>query len=207
MARVGLLLLLVSLLLLGCQRQGEPTDDLLASTPVGELPLPTMTLEGALPPDGSVPGGTGEVAGADEVVIITPVITTDTAAAPPPAPPTAAPRFSNLRFAPQGDAAPQASFPIGTDEVCALWDYQEIAPTDSIRRVWYLNDQVYIERQATWDFAKYGVAGTVRDICLYDRIDGYIDGAVDGIDPGQWRVEIYLNGEQLLSQGFAVGTP
>lgn len=206
MARIGLLLLLFSLFLLGCQRQGDPTNDLLASTPgVGGLPA-AITPAVEAPLDPSVPGGAGDVAGADDVAVITPVVVTDTVVVPPP--PAAAPqRFSNLRFAPSGEAAPQSSFALGADEVCAIWDYQAIAPTDTIRRVWYLNDQVYVERQETWDFVKYNASGTVRDICLYDRLDGYIDGAVDGIDPGQWRVEIFLNGESQLSQGFTVGTP
>ncbi|MGH2544030.1 MAG: hypothetical protein ACRDIB_14610, partial [Ardenticatenaceae bacterium] len=76
-----------------------------------------------------------------------------------------------------------------------------------MERLWILNDEVYVERREMWDLGTYGASGTVTDICLFDRIDGHIDGSVDGFDPGRWRVEIYLNGEQLLSQEFTVGGP
>jgi hypothetical protein len=71
--------------------------------------------------------------------------------------------------------------------------------TDVMERLWFHNDAEYVTRREDWDFLKYGFSGTVRDIFLFDRIDG--------IDPGQWRVELYLNGEQQAVAEFTVGGP
>ncbi|MDQ4076330.1 MAG: hypothetical protein M3220_08790 [Chloroflexota bacterium] len=143
-----------------------------------------------------------EELGDDEEVIITPTLDLVDASTPT----DMMGRFSNLRFAPGSDAVPQSDFPLGTEEVCAIWDYRDMEPTDTVRRVWYWNDEIYVERQESWDFSEYGASGTIRDVCLFDRIDGHIDGIVDGIDPGYWRVEVFLNDERPLLEEFAVGT-
>ena len=104
--------------------------------------------------------------------------------------------FSDLRFATSSDGAPQSSFPNGTEVIYAIWNYDGMQNGDNMTRVWYLNDELFIERVEAWDFAKYGASGTVRDIFMYDYIDG--------IDVGQWRVELYINGEPPLVGTFTV---
>lgn len=193
--------LLLCLLLVGCQRGAEGPQEL-PTVAAGDA-TPTIAVFGTyeqLPgAESTLPPVEGEVA---------PSATPEPAAAvepPTPAPPPS--RFNNLRFATSGDAEPQGTFPVGTEQVCAIWEYQEMTATDIVRRLWVKNEQPYVERKESWDIATYGAAGTVRDICLYDRIDSYIDGEVDGIDPGAWRVDLYLNDELQLSQSFTVGAP
>jgi hypothetical protein len=108
-------------------------------------------------------------------------------------------QFTNLRFASSPTGAEQANFPVGTQEIYAIWDYDGMQATDVMERLWFHNDAEYVTRREDWDFLKYGFSGTVRDIFLFDRIDG--------IDPGQWRVELYLNGEQQAVAEFTVGGP
>lgn len=192
-------LVLLLLLLVGCTRGGEsppadfPESDLLptvATVPESDFDLPVQQP----PTDTLVP--------------------TALPAEPPPVPaelPTSAPipagdaRFSNLRFATTGAGTPQGTFPRGTDQVCAIWDYRDMQPSDTVRRTWKLNGELYVERQEAWDAGKYGGQGSVTDVCLFDRIDGYIDGAVDGIDPGTWTVELAVNGQPATSGQFVVG--
>ncbi len=199
MKRIWLALLLV-VVLGGCQRSGGEQE------PLGTL-VPVESTPGEYPQAGgpeTMPVLT-PIVGAEPV--ITPTIGLVEPPPPAPAPPVDTGRLSALRFALNGSSPNQANFPVGTDQVCAIWDFRDLTPNDTIRRVWYLNDQLYVERQETWDVAKYGATGTRTDVCLYDRIDGYIDGAVDGVDPGNWRVEVFLNGERLLTAGFTIGGP
>lgn len=211
-------ILMFMLLLTGCQRDPAPTDS-------GELPPVGTPIDGQQPTDGAGPIDVypTEPLPADQLPADQQPLPTDPTLTPElqpiqpsgeapsePVPadqqpaPAAAARFTNLRFTPTTGAAPQSVFPSTTDEVCAVWDYNNLQPSDTIRRVWYKNGEVYVTREQTWDAAKYGTTGTVQDVCLYDRIDGHIDGAEDGIDSGQWRVEILLNNELLLSQEFIV---
>lgn len=128
-------------------------------------------------------------------------------ATPPPAEGEAAPppatgfsgRFTDLRFATSGNGTPQANFPEGTEEVYAIWNYDGMSATDTMERLWYLNDQLEVEVREAWDYSTYGSVGAVRDVFYYDYIDG--------VDAGRWRVEIYLNGELHLSEEFTVGAP
>ncbi|MDQ4076329.1 MAG: hypothetical protein M3220_08785 [Chloroflexota bacterium] len=108
-------------------------------------------------------------------------------------------RFSDLRFASSGTGMPQVDFPAGTEEIYAVWNYDGMSASDTIERLWYLNDELLYERREQWDYVRYGSVGAVRDICIYDY--------VDGIDPGNWRVELYLNGELQLTGEFTVGGP
>lgn len=104
--------------------------------------------------------------------------------------------FRQLRFATENDGVSQVTFLSGTQEIYALWDYVGITNGDTMRRIWYLNDQLYVERGEGWNFGKYGSSGTRGDVFMYDYIDG--------IDSGRWRVELYLNGELQVEGGFTV---
>ncbi|MGH2544031.1 MAG: hypothetical protein ACRDIB_14615 [Ardenticatenaceae bacterium] len=116
-----------------------------------------------------------------------------------PTSPLFAGQFTNLRFASSATGESQSNFPVGTEEIYAIWDYDGMSASDAMERLWFHNGELYVERSENWDFAKYGTTGAVRDIFLYDRIDG--------IDPGQWRVELYLNGELQQTAEYTVGGP
>lgn len=191
-ARLGLLLAML-LSLAACTRGGSeaaPTQDpntvIFATFTPDALPTVQTDLppgEATLPPAATIPPEEGQQ--------------------PPPAP--AATRLSLLRFGATGNGPEMSAFPLNSEEVCAIFDYRDMTAADVIRRVWLLNDQLYVERQEPWPMDKYGASGTARDVCLFDRIDGFIDGSVDGIDPGRWRVELYLNGNAEQSAEFTVG--
>lgn len=192
----GLILLLLLLLPLACQREAE-SDTAGADSPVTfEVPPmstpPTPTLDEEASNGGFSLGGTGEPTATPDalapVAPVTPVAPADNA--------FSGPRFSGLRFATSGSGIPQSTFPASTEEIYAIWDYDGMSATDTMERVWYHEGVEYVDVSEPWDFSKYGSVGAVRDVFLYDYIDG--------IDPGTWRVEIFLNGEQKLIQQFTV---
>ena len=194
-------LLLTSMLLVACERAGETTDN--STPPLATLDpnaFPTPTLDPFEPSDeGTDGGGIFEfppVGGDNPTAEPLPSATVGDGSVPPPVGVT---RFTNMRFASSGSGDAQGNFPAGTEEIYAIWDYTGMTANDNMERIWYLNDQVYVQRDQVWPFETYGFTGTVRDIYLYDYIDG--------IDTGNWRVELWLNGELQASGSFTVGGP
>ncbi len=191
MKRIVFIYLFLSVFLLGCG--GIAGED---ATPVlfGQVPdggTPVVVAEGAEATNTAtpVPGEPTEVVPATEQpASVTPV--PEDEGTPQPA------AFRQLRFATTEEGVSQVTFPSGTQEIYALWDYVGISNGNTMRRIWYLNDQLYVERSEAWNFGKYGSSGTRRDVFMYDYIDG--------IDSGRWRVELYLNGELQMEAGFTV---
>ena len=179
------LFLLIALLLLlaACERGGGAAPTATGELgELGEWVIPTPTLDGG----GAVqPGMEG----------LPTMIPTDGL---PTVPPGLGGRFSNLRFSTSGNGPDMTSFPAGTEDIYAIWDYEGMSATDRVERVWYHNEAIEIERAESWDILKYGFTGTVRDVYHYNY-----EGS--GVYPGTWRVEIYLNGELQLDGTFTVG--
>lgn len=118
-----------------------------------------------------------------------------------PVPATAAAtRFCCLRFATAVDAPPQTAFVGGTEEIVALWDYAGMAPGDRVRRIWFRDDLIWLTREETWDWDKYGAAGTVTDIAIYDN-----EG--DGLLPARYRLQLYVNDLLAQEAGFVIDAP
>lgn len=188
MKRLLLVVLVMMILLAGCTRRND-TELTPVTTPFGGVSdaPPTPTLEPLIP---DVMGTRTAPVEGEPGTEVEPLPTQD---------PLAGGRFTELRFATSGEGVAQANFPEGTEEIYAIWNYDGMKAGDTMERVWYLNDQEYVSRSEEWDFLKYGFSGSVRDIYLYDYIDG--------IDPGSWRVELFLNGEQQLIGTFTVGGP
>ncbi len=194
-------LFLLSMALVACERgSGDPvTEPPLATLDPNIFP-PTPTLDPLDPgQDTTDNGGIFEfppVGGENPTPIPLPTATVGDGSSPPPIGVT---RFTNLRFSGSGSGDPLGNFPVGIEEIYSIWDYTGMTANDNMERIWYLNDQVYVQRDQQWPFETYGFTGTVRDIYLYDYIDG--------IDIGNWRVELWLNGELQATGTFTVGGP
>lgn len=111
------------------------------------------------------------------------------------------PRFSNLRFASSANGSPTTTFPAGTEEVFAIWDYANIPNQAQMRRIWKRDGTTIIDRTEVWDFNKYGTSGTVRDVSLFDRVNGLASGTYD--------VTISVVGQPgvQVSGTFTIGQP
>jgi hypothetical protein len=184
--------LLTAMFLVACER--GTTDPVGTPPPLSTLDpnvvVPTPTLGEELPgPNGE------EDPGFEVPTIATPAPFPSATTAPP----VGTVRFTNLRFAISGNGQGQATFPTGTQEIYAIWDYTGMTANDKMERIWFHNNEEYVAREQQWPFETYGFTGTVRDIYLYDY--------VDGVDDGQWRVELYLNGELQVIGNYTVGSP
>ncbi|MDX1614496.1 MAG: hypothetical protein R3300_09310 [Candidatus Promineifilaceae bacterium] len=114
-------------------------------------------------------------------------------------PPTSGATFRNLRFSITGDGLPQPTFPFGTEEVFAVWDYVNMTAEGRIRRVWTKDGEPWLERAEAWDFGRYGSAGTVRDLSVFD-----FEGS--GLEPAFYELALYIN-DQLQATGTFVIRP
>jgi hypothetical protein len=104
-----------------------------------------------------------------------------------PSPTSPPPSFSSVRFAPQPDDSLTRKFYVaGTPRIFALWDYSGMREGMVVKRVWRLNEQVWIEREEVWPFTRYGEAGTVRDIYIFDD--------EIGIEAGKYSLALYIDG-------------
>jgi hypothetical protein len=188
-------ILLLMAVLAGCSGENEP----LLETPLPFGTVPIATAEATEVP--SLPEAT-EVPSLPEATntpLPEPANKEQPTPSTPPAPTRESStngRFIGLRFASSSDGEAQTNFSLETQEVYALWEYEGMEASDSVKRMWYLNEQLYVEKSEAWDMATYGPSGTVRDVFLYDYIDG--------IDAGQWRIEIYLNDVQEMVGTFTV---
>lgn len=86
------------------------------------------------------------------------------------------------------DPSGSNSFPAGTKRIYVTWNYQNMRAGLTIKREWYLDGKLWLQREEPWDFAKYGAFGTVRDISIYDD--------VIGLPSGVYQVQMYINGLQ-----------
>lgn len=108
--------------------------------------------------------------------------------------------FSGLRFALADDGAAQSTFPAGTDEIFALWEYEGMSPSDNIRRIWFRDGQIWLTREEGWNWGKYGSEGTMRDISVYDD-----EGS--GLASAMYRLQLYVNDELHEEGTFVVLAP
>lgn len=87
------------------------------------------------------------------------------------------------------------SFPSGTTRIYAIWTYSGMAQEMLVRREWYLNGALWLEREEAWNASKYGANGTISDISIYDLKSGLPDG--------HYEVRLYIDGRPQFSDADA----
>src|ERR1051326_215304 len=138
----------------------------------------------------TVPVGTDQALPTSD--LITPIISTSTAipadeATPPSLPADAF--FHDAFFTLDAiNGAGQWTFPAGSKQVFAIWEYQNMQVGMMVKREWLLNGKPWLTREEPWDFAKYGSSGTMRDISIYDNDLGLPSGA--------YQLTLYVNNIQ-----------
>jgi len=108
-------------------------------------------------------------------------------------------RFTELQFCviPPGGGAANCSgnYPHPTYEVYIVWDYENMQPGMTVRREWYFNGQHLRTIEEPWDYARYGARGTVWDVRMWNN---------NGIEPGTYRMELYLNNVKQQERSFTI---
>ena len=156
------------------------------SAPVQQVTPPLVSAQPSLPPVATVPP-----------TAVRPTAATMAVSTTAPAAPM---KFCCLRFATAVDAPPQDEYPAGTAEIFALWDYTDMLPGDRIRRIWFRDDLIWLTREEPWAWDRYGSAGAVTDIAVYDN-----EG--DGLLPARYRLQLYVNDELQQEGRFVIAAP
>ena len=121
------------------------------------------------------------------------VAVSKTAPATATSPPEPLPQFGQITFGTgmSGDQVlgPGATFAVGTKEVYAVWDYQNMTDGVAFQVSWLLDDSPWSYESLAWDADRYGSQGQayVAQISEHDA---------DGLPPGNYRLELSI-GERL----------
>lgn len=87
---------------------------------------------------------------------------------------------------------PSDSFAEGVTEIHAIFDYRGMSPDYTWQRVWYLDDEEILNNSAPWSGDEAG------------RFDYFIDAGGSPLAPGEWLLELYVEGELLASGNFVI---
>lgn len=193
-----MLFLTFSALLAACRGAADTT---MTATPAGAGPTAALTPEPAtMTPTPPAPTATSlppTEAPPTPTATEPPTEPPPTATPPDPADQTAA--FRNLTFAASGDGIAQPFFEQGTEEVFARWSYEQMSADDVVRRVWIRDGAEWLVREERWDLTRYGPAGVVRDISVFD-----FEGA--GLEPAFYKLTLAIN-DSVEAQGTFVIRP
>ena len=85
----------------------------------------------------------------------------------------------------QNGGQTRIAFPTGTKQVFVAWNYQNMRAGLTIKREWSLNGQPWLSREDPWDFEKYGAAGVMSDVSIYDL--------EAGLPSGLYELKIYID--------------
>lgn len=87
---------------------------------------------------------------------------------------------------------PADTFEEGITEVHAVFDYSGILPEYSWERVWYLDGEEVLRSEEVWGGEESGV------------FDYFINAGGEPLTPGEWVLELYVEGELLATGSFTI---
>jgi TolB protein len=154
-----------------------PTEAAATPTPVSDQPSPTATSEAT--------------ATATTVAEATEAEPTETEAV------AAEPEIGEITFALAATEdyepiEPGVTFSQGITEVHAIFEYNGFSPSQTWRRVWYLDGQEVLNSEEAWAGADQGV------------FDYFVNAGGEPLSAGEWLLELYVGGDLLASGGFVI---
>ena len=87
---------------------------------------------------------------------------------------------------------PGVSFEEGVTEIHAIFEYSGMLPDYTWERVWYLDGKEVLRNSAIWSDKESG------------RFDYFVDAGGDPLTPGDWMLELYVEGELLATGDFTI---
>jgi len=160
---------------------GDDTPATVEIIPTEELPEPAATEETA---------ATVEIIQAEEPAATDePTATEEPVSGPPEIGPITFALGATEDFEP---VSPAASFEAGITEIHAIFDYSGMSNDYNWERVWYLDGEEILRNEAPWTDPANG------------RFDYFLDAGGDPLPPGNWVLEIYMEGELLAVGEFTV---
>lgn len=130
-------------------------------------------------------------------VVETPTEAPTATPAPTDTPTPAAPTISSVTFATgvTGDnqpVDPGTEFEGDVTEVHAIFEYSGFSPETTWERVWYLDGEEMLRSSETWSGDSAGV------------FDYFVNAGGDPLSPGEWTLELYVDGELLATDSFTI---
>lgn len=133
---------------------------------------------------------------------ITPTTTTTTTIGmPTPSVTTDGPSFGPISFSTKVEKGtnnpsdPGTSFPAGTKELHATWDYSGMSTSNQWTRKWYVDGQIAIDKTETWDGKADG------------RWDNYLFmNSGNPLPEGTYKLEIYIDGTLEQTATCTIGS-
>lgn len=87
---------------------------------------------------------------------------------------------------------PGDSFEGEVTEIHAIFEYSGLSPDFNWERVWYLDGNEMLRSEEAWSGAEAGV------------FDYFINAGGEALSPGEWLLELYVEGELLASDTFVI---
>ena len=112
---------------------------------------------------------------------------------------TQLPSFGPIHFCRDSECSSgqETLFPEGIKAIFFLFNYENMKPGMSYGRRWYVNDRLYLDYTCTWgtDWPTEGIF--LKKVYDYDY----------SLAPGEWRIEIYIDGRLQETATFTVQGP
>ena len=86
------------------------------------------------------------------------------------------------------DPPGRSAFPVGTNRIYVVWNYQNMRQGLMVKREWYLDGKLWLMREEPWDFGKYGASGAMQDVSIFDLNVG--------LPTGVYQLQMYIDGLQ-----------
>jgi Tol biopolymer transport system component len=87
---------------------------------------------------------------------------------------------------------PGTSFEEGVTEIHAIFEYSGMLSDYTWERIWYLDGEEMLKNSAAWADRESG------------RFDYFVDAGGDPLAPGEWTLELYVEGELLAKGDFTI---
>jgi TolB protein len=84
------------------------------------------------------------------------------------------------------------TFPSDIEEIHALFDYEGMSDSVTWERYWYQDGEEVASGSETWDAGESGI------------FDLSLTGGGEPLGPGEWTLEIYVNGELVRTRDFVI---
>ena len=158
--------------------------------------LALIALAAPLAPSYVLAAGVAQVAGTPTAVPPRPIVVGRVTGANTEVPqlPTVGPlTFARAPSEGEQQAVPGVEFPIGTQTVYVLFDYDGFAPGGQFEQVWYADGKLIGLDRWAWDRASGGA------------YQGGLNKP-EGLPLGSYRLDIVMNGQVLSSGNFAIAS-
>src|SRR5258708_3934405 len=112
---------------------------------------------------------------------------------------------TDLTFSNSASGPAMTYFPVGTTQIFARWNFQNVSPDTRVRRMWYRDGQLFLQKEDPW---VWGPNGTQTQISIYDFQSGLLPGYYHvGLASGNYQLAVFLRDypQVMADTRFTIG--